>query len=65
MTGLVEITEHQIAQSKYTARKRFLFILEVRGFLGIFCLQALVEYIEGRNNMGTLAPIRRAQGETC
>ena len=65
MTGLVEITEHQIAQSKYTAKKRFLFILEVRGFLGIFCLQALVEHIEGRYNMGVLVPIRRAQSLTC
>ena len=29
MTGLVEITEHQMAQSKYTTRKWFLFIMEV------------------------------------
>ena len=29
MTGLVEITEHQMAQSKYTARKWFLFIMDV------------------------------------
>ena len=29
MTGLVEITEYQMAQSKYTARKWFLFIMEV------------------------------------
>ena len=27
--GLVEITEHQMAQSKYTARKWFLFIMEL------------------------------------
>ena len=29
MTGLLEITDHQMAQSKYTARKWFLFIMEV------------------------------------
>ena len=29
MTGLLEITEHQMAHSKYTARKKGLFILEV------------------------------------
>ena len=29
MTGLAEITEHQMVQSKYTARKRFSFIMEV------------------------------------
>ena len=29
MTDLAEISEHQMAQSKYTVRKWFLFIMEV------------------------------------
>ena len=32
--------------------------------LGIFCLKALVEHIEGRYNISALAPISRAQGAT-
>ena len=42
--------------------KLFVSISRSGAFLGIVCLHALVDHIEGRYNVGTLAPIIRDRG---